>query len=100
MSLIEVALVCVIAFASKFGGAYFAARAAGEERRCAATIGVCMNTRGLMELIALNVGYDLGVVPRSMFSVLVAMAIVSTYMATPLLRVLLKDEIRFRASQP
>ena len=53
-----------------------------------------MNTRALMELIALNIGYDLGVLPRSMFTKLVIMAIVSTFMATPLIRWLMRAERR------
>jgi Kef-type K+ transport system membrane component KefB len=69
-----------------FGGAYFAARVVGETPRNAVTIGVCMNTRALMELIALNIGYDLHVLPRPMFTILVIMVIVSTFMATPLIR--------------
>lgn len=87
-------LVCAIAFATKFGGAYVAARMLGEDNRSAATIGVCMNTRALMELIALNVGHDLGVLPKEMFTMLVIMAIVSTFIATPLIRVLMKRESR------
>jgi len=79
-------LVCAVAFATKLGGAFVGARIAGEPRRSALTIGVCMNTRALMELVAINIGYDLGVLPRSMFTKLVIMAIVSTFMATPLMR--------------
>jgi Kef-type K+ transport system membrane component KefB len=89
---IECALVCTIAFVGKLGGAYVAARASGETRRHALTIGVCMNTRALMELIALNIGYDLGVLPRQMYTMLVIMALVSTYMATPLIRWLMASE--------
>jgi Kef-type K+ transport system membrane component KefB len=85
-------LVILVAFAGKFGGAYLAARAVGESSRTAATIGVCMNTRALMELIALNIGYDLHVLPRPMFTMLVIMAIVSTFMATPLIRWLMAGE--------
>ena len=48
-----------------------------------------------MELIALNIGYDLGVIPRSMFTKLVVMAIVSTYVATPLIRRLMRGQERF-----
>lgn len=88
------ALVCLVAFAGKFGGAYFGARAVGEKPRSALTIATCMNTRALMELIALNIGYDLGVLPRSMFTKLVIMAIVSTFMATPLIRWLMRAERR------
>ncbi|MCE9583191.1 MAG: cation:proton antiporter [Planctomycetes bacterium] len=88
------ALVCGIAFATKFGGAYVAARLMGETNRSAATIGVCMNTRALMELIALNIGYDLGVLPKPMFTMLVIMAIVRTFIATPIIRVLMNRERR------
>jgi Kef-type K+ transport system membrane component KefB len=86
------ALVCLVAFAGKFGGAYLACRALGESHRQAATIGVAMNTRALMELIVLNIGYDMGVLPKPMFSMLVVMAIVSTFMATPLIRWLMASE--------
>lgn len=85
-------LVCAIAFVTKFGGAYLAARFTGESNRSALTIGVCMNTRALMELVVLNIGYDMGVLPKSMFTMLVIMAIVSTFMATPLIRWLMKGE--------
>ena len=83
-----------MAFAGKFGGAWIGARAVGEDNRSALTIATCMNTRALMELIALNVGYDLGVLPKSMFTKLVIMAIVSTFMATPLIRWLMQRERR------
>jgi Kef-type K+ transport system membrane component KefB len=89
---LQCALVCAVAFGGKFGGAYLAARATGEAHRSALTIGVCMNTRGLMELIALNLGYDLGVLPRPMFTMLVIMAIVSTFITTPLIRRLMRGE--------
>ena len=49
-------------------------------------LGVMMNTRALMELIIINVGYDLGVISQSMFTILVIMAIFSTVITTPLLR--------------
>jgi len=49
-----------------------------------------MNTRALMELIAVNLGYDLGVIPRSVFFMLVFMAVVTTYMTSPLLRRLIR----------
>ena len=53
--------------------------------REAACIGVLMNTRGLMELIVINIGYRLQVIPKSMFCMLVLMALVTTVMTTPLL---------------
>ncbi len=88
------ALVILVAFGSKFGGAFLAAKAVGESTRSALTIGVCMNTRALMELIVINIGYDLGVVPRDMFTMLVIMALVSTFMATPLIGWLMRSERR------
>lgn len=91
---LECGLLCLVAFAGKFGGTYVAARGLGEPHRTAVTLGVCMNTRGLMELIALNVGYDLGVLPRRTFTMLVVMAIVSTFVATPAIRLLMAKERR------
>jgi Kef-type K+ transport system membrane component KefB len=87
-------LVIAVAFGSKLGGAYAGARLGGEPHRASVAIGVCMNTRALMELIAINIGYDLGVLPKTMFTMLVIMAISSTFMATPLIRWLMRNEIR------
>jgi K+:H+ antiporter len=91
---VQCLLVVAIAFIGKLGGAYFASRMLGENHRSALTIGISMNTRGLMELITLNIGYDLGVLPKQMFTMLVIMSIVSTYMATPLIRYLMASEMR------
>lgn len=85
-------LVLLIAFAGKFGGTFLAARLSGETLRNSITIGTCMNTRALMELVALNVGYDLGVVPRPMFTMLVLMAIASTFVTTPVVRRLMRGD--------
>jgi Kef-type K+ transport system membrane component KefB len=85
-------MVLAVAFVSKFGGAYVAARLVGEGHRSALTVGVCMNTRGLMELIVLNIGKDLGLLPTDIFSILVIMALVSTFIATPLIRRLMKGQ--------
>lgn len=86
------AAVIGVAFVSKLAGAYAGARLVGESNRSAMAIGVCMNTRALMELVAINIGYDLGVIPRNMFAMLVIMAIASTFMATPLIRWLLRGQ--------
>jgi Kef-type K+ transport system membrane component KefB len=83
-----------VAFAGKLGGVYVGARLVGESRREALTIATCMNTRALMELVALNIGLDLGVLPPSMFTKLVLMAIVSTFVATPLIRWLTRGQAR------
>jgi len=59
--------------------------------KTSATIGILMNTRGLMELIVINLGYDLGIIPRSVFCMLVLMAVVTTYMTTPLVRCAIRN---------
>ena len=71
---------------AKLGGAYWAARRSSFNHGESAMIGFMMNTRGLMELIVLNVGFDLGVISAKMFTMLVIMAIVSTMITTPALR--------------
>lgn len=80
------ALLVLLAMAGKFGGAYAAARWAGLGRAEAASLGIMMNTRALMELIVINVGYDLGVISREVFTMLVMMAVASTVITTPCLR--------------
>jgi Kef-type K+ transport system membrane component KefB len=88
------AMVLIVAFVSKFGGTYAAARLMGEGPRSACTIGVCMNTRALMELVVINIGRDLGLLPTDMFTMLVIMALASTFMATPLIRRLMRGQER------
>jgi len=80
--------LALIAAASlaKLGGGYFAARASGLNHPESAVIAYMMNTRGLMELIVINVGLDLGVISPKVFTMLVIMAIVSTLITTPALR--------------
>jgi Kef-type K+ transport system membrane component KefB len=85
----EAWLVCgaiiLVATLGKFGGSYVAARLAGLPRRDSATIGVLMNTRGLMELVILNIGLDLGIISPALFSMMVIMALTTTFMTTPML---------------
>jgi Kef-type K+ transport system membrane component KefB len=92
--LMTLLLVLAVAFAGKLGSAYASARLVGESHRSALTIGVCMNTRGMMELIVLNIGKDLGLLPTDVFSMLVIMALASTFVATPLIRWLMKGQER------
>jgi Kef-type K+ transport system membrane component KefB len=80
------ALLIVVATLGKFGGCYVAARIAGLNRSESKIIGVMMNTRGLMELVVVNVGFDLGVIGKEMFTMLVLMAIFSTVVTSPALR--------------
>lgn len=87
-------LLVALATAGKFGGCYAAARSSGLDARESRAIGIMMNTRGLMELVVLNVGLDLGVIPPDVFTMLVIMAIVSTVVTTPALKVWLRRERR------
>ena len=80
-------LILLLATVGKFGGAYLAARVAGLKHHESCILGVMMNTRALMELIVINIGYDLGVISQQMFTMLVVMAIVSTVITSPLLRI-------------
>jgi Kef-type K+ transport system membrane component KefB len=93
----QVMAIILIAFSTKFFGVYFAARISGENNRDAIVLGVCMNTRALMELVVLNVGYDLGILSPRIFTFLTIMAIASTFIATPLIRRLLKPELQERS---
>jgi len=80
--------VIAVATAGKFGGSLLAARWAGMRWSDAAAIGALMNTRGLMELIALNIGYDLGILSPQVFTMMVIMALVTTFMTGPLLEMI------------
>jgi Kef-type K+ transport system membrane component KefB/nucleotide-binding universal stress UspA family protein len=82
------ALIILVACLGKFGGSTLAARVMGIGWRDASTIGVLMNTRGLMELIVLNIGLDLGVIGPKLFTMMVIMALVTTFMTTPILELL------------
>jgi Kef-type K+ transport system membrane component KefB len=79
------AIFCAMAGAGKLGPAYAASRAGGLGPRDAATVAALVNTRGLTELIALNVGLTAGLIGQRLFTVLVLMALIMTVMTTPLL---------------
>jgi Kef-type K+ transport system membrane component KefB/nucleotide-binding universal stress UspA family protein len=78
-------LILVVAVVGKWGGSSLAARIVGLEWRESMALGILMNTRGLTELIILNIGLDLGVIPPTLFAMLVIMALVTTFMTTPIL---------------
>ncbi len=75
--------IILLATIGKFGGATIAARLTGLDWRESSAVGVLMNTRGLMELIALNIGMDLGVISPTLFTMLVIMALVTTFATSP-----------------
>ncbi|HTJ82916.1 MAG TPA: cation:proton antiporter, partial [Polyangiaceae bacterium] len=92
------AVILLVAAGGKVGGAFVAARFVGLGSRDAAALGVLMNTRGLMELIVLNVGLDLGVISPTLFTMLVFMAVATTFATTPLLRFIKGGELRAAAA--
>lgn len=79
-------MLVFLAVLGKFGGCYVGARLSGLGRADARNIAIMMNTRALMELVVVNVGLELGVIPSQVFTMLVLMAIVSTIMTAPGLR--------------
>jgi Kef-type K+ transport system membrane component KefB len=84
VSLLLIALgILAVSVLAKFGACYAAARLSGEDNRTALGIGALMNSRGLMELIIINIGLQKGIIGPTLFSMLVLMAIVTTVMATP-----------------
>jgi Kef-type K+ transport system membrane component KefB len=85
-------LVIVVATLGKLGGTAVAARFAGMSLRESAALGVLMNTRGLMELIVLNVGLDMGVLSPRLFAMFVLMALVTTFGTTPVLNLLMRTQ--------
>lgn len=83
-------VIVLVACLGKFGGTLVAARATGLGWRDASALGVLMNTRGLVGLIVLDIGLDLGVVSPRLFTMLVIMAIVTTMMTTPILHLIVR----------
>jgi K+:H+ antiporter len=78
-------LIIAVATAGKFGGTFVAARLSGMRPRDAAMLGALMNTRGLMELIVLNIGLELGVISPPVFAMMVLMALATTMSTAPML---------------
>lgn len=81
-------LFTLVAVVGKFGGGAISAKLAGESWKDSLSIGTLMNTRGLMELVVLNIGYDMGILPPTIFVMLVIMALVTTFMTSPILSII------------
>lgn len=81
-------LIILFAIIGKFGGSLIAARITGQGWKDSLFIGTLMNTRGLMELIVLNIGYDIGVLSPQIFTMMVIMTIVTTFMTGPTLNII------------
>jgi len=90
------AVVIIVACVGKFCGSALPARWTGLSWREASALGVLMNTRGLMELIVLNIGLELGVISPTIFTMLVLMALVTTLITTPILKRVYPDEVMAR----
>jgi Kef-type K+ transport system membrane component KefB len=76
-------LIILVAVVGKFIGSALASKFVGQNWKDSLTIGALMNTRGLMELVVLNIGYDLGVLTPEIFAMMVIMALVTTFMTGP-----------------
>jgi nucleotide-binding universal stress UspA family protein len=95
------ALIIFVACVGKFGGSAVAARLTGLSWRESSALGILMNTRGLMELIVLNIGLDLGVISPKLFTMMVIMALVTTFITSPLLEVVYPaSELMKEPAQP
>lgn len=79
-----VILIILFACLGKFGGCTLAARACGNPWRKSVTVGVLMNTKGLVEIVVLNIGLDNGVITSKVFTMCIIMALVTTFMTTPI----------------
>lgn len=79
------ALIVAVGVTGKFFGSALAAKVVGHDWKNSLSIGALMNTRGLMELVVLNIGYDLGVLTPEVFAMMVIMALVTTFMTGPAL---------------
>ncbi len=86
-------LIILVATAGKLGGSTIAARLSGMPLREAAGLGTLMNARGLMELVILDVGLDIGVISPALFSMMIVMALVTTFMTTPVLNLICPKEL-------
>lgn len=82
-SWITAALVILVAVTGKFAGGAIASRFTGQSWKNSLIIGALMNTRGLIELVALNIGYDIGILSPEIFTILVLMALITTFMTGP-----------------
>ena len=80
--------ILLAAVAGKFGGGTLSAKITGQNWKDSFSIGVLMNTRGLMELVVLNIGYDLGILSPEIFTMMVLMALLTTLMTGPALNLI------------
>jgi len=94
------AVIIVVAIVGKLGGSALAARRFGMNWREAGALGVLVNTRGLIELVFLNIGLDIGVISPTFFTMMVLMALITTFMTTPLLEWIYPARFQVREPVP
>jgi Sodium/hydrogen exchanger family len=94
--LVELCLILLVAVVGKFGGAFVGASLAGVHGRRAGVLATLMNTRGLTGIVILSVGLQLHILDQSLYSLMIVMAIVTTMMAGPLLRLIYPDRFVVR----
>lgn len=85
-------MVILVAVAGKFGGCFAASRVVGKNWKDSLSIGILMNTRGMMELIILNIGYELGILSSEIFTIFVLMALATTFLTNPCLNLIERYE--------
>jgi K+:H+ antiporter len=95
-----VLVIIAVAVLGKLGGAAVAARASGAAWHDSIGLGVLMNTRGLVELVILNAGLELGILSSAMFTMMVVMALVTTFMTSPLLIGLYREPASLARREP
>jgi Kef-type K+ transport system membrane component KefB len=87
-------LIIIVAIAGKYGGSALASRLAGESVKDSLSLGALLNTRGLMELVVLNIGYELGLISLQLFTMMILMALITTMMTGPIFNLINKVNIR------
>lgn len=92
-------VLILVAVLGKLGGTYVAARVVGENRKDSLYMGVLMNTRGLMELVVLTMGMELGILPPVVFAMLVIMTLVTTFMTTPTISLMERVEDKLKRAK-
>ena len=93
-SLLLLFAVMLVAFGGKIGGCLIPAKLLGKSWKESLSIGVLMNTRGLMELVVLNLGYEMGILSQTLFTAMTLMAVISTLLTSPLLNFVEKRVVR------
>jgi Kef-type K+ transport system membrane component KefB len=96
---VDCVILIAVAILGKFVGCSVSARLMGEQVKTSLSIGVMMNTRGLTELVVLNIGYELGILKPALFAIMVIMALFTTLITTPILNIINKMPDKIKAGQ-